>query len=124
MLDKKIVHVNVSTDRDESSVNFYLTGDEKSQFLKHNIAKAFYLTDIFPNHEKEVLIKKYKDYIRVLLEQTKPKILKALQEKPKINIICAYHKTNIYLDIFLSVLEEILNEVNLCLTTTQDRNLF
>jgi len=109
--------------RDESSVNFHLTGDEKSQFLKHTISKAFYLADIFPNHEKETLIKKYEDYIRFLLEQTKPKILEALQKKPKINIVLPYHKNSIYLDIFLSVLKEVFSEINLCLTNIQDTSL-
>ncbi|MEM3368509.1 MAG: hypothetical protein QXP88_00220, partial [Thermoproteota archaeon] len=88
-----------------------------------SIAKAFYLADIFPNHDREVLIEKYKDYVRLLLEKSKPKILEALQKRPKINIICSYHKSNIYLDIFLSVLKESFDRINLCQLTIQEKNL-
>lgn len=123
MLDAQRVYVTVNTERDDSSVNFYLTGDENSQFLKRSIAKAFYLADIFPNHDREVLIEKYKDYVRLLLEKSKPKILEALQKRPKINIICSYHKSNIYLDIFLSVLKESFDRINLCQLTIQEKNL-
>lgn len=123
MADVQRFYVSVSTERDDSSVNFYLTGNENSQFLKHSIAKAFYLADIFPNHDKDVLIEKYKDYLKFLLEKAKPKILEALQKRPRINIICYHHKNNIYLEIFLQVLKEIFHDIKLCQTSIQEKNL-